>query len=89
MDNRKNILIKEINKNILDFSVKYELIRTTKNNVLSYDLKLTKYSGNKIIENAEVIGFEWREEIARNALEALARNDVTPMCLESCILEII
>ena len=89
MDNRKNVLIKEISKNILDFSVKYQLLRTSKDNIPSYDLKVTKYIGTKIIENSTVIDVEWREENALIILEALVKNDVTPMCLEACILEII
>ena len=86
---RKTILIKETKNHIMNFCVKYELLLSDNNKIPSYDIRLTKYIKSVIVEEQQVIDFEWREKEALAAFDKLVRNKVTPMCLEECILEII
>ncbi len=86
---RKTFLIKVTENNIMNFSVKYELFFSENNKFPSYDMKLTKYIKSKAVEEATVIDFEWREKQALRAFDKMVTNEVTPMCLEACILELI
>ncbi len=72
-----------------DFILLYELYQTTKENRLSFDLRIAKYYGDLLIEDKKVIDFEWREKEAQNIFTILIKGEVTPMCLEECVLELI
>lgn len=84
-------LIKTESKNILDFIVKYELYRIKSNKHNFYNVKLSKTKAPSLtpIEESIVCCFEQREEEAIKIFEMLVKNDVTPMCLEDIIYELI
>jgi hypothetical protein len=71
-----------------EFRLKYELYCTF-NERKSYDLKVTKYNKQKLVEESKVIDFEWREKEAQNIFSIITKGKVTPLCLEDCVLELI
>lgn len=82
-------LICSKSKRVLDFDVEYSLFSSEKDGRKSFDITLTKYENAVKTRVDTVIDFEWREKEAQNVFETLYNGDVTPMCLEECVLELI
>lgn len=76
-------------KNLSEFMMRYDLYCSSDGDMNSYHIKITKIVGGKIEEEALVHNFEWRKKEAQNIFETIIKGEVTPHCLEDCVLELI
>ncbi len=91
IDDQMDNIIRSEERDILDFRVKYELIKNVKSGRDSFDFRAIKES-NLILNSEElsvVKDFEWREKEAEKIFSIIVEGEVTPAVLEQVILELI
>ncbi len=85
----KDKSIKTEFKMVNGFVLRYDLYHSSDGYITSYHIKTTKIVCGNIEEEAWVHNFEWRKKEAQNIFETIIRGEVTPHCLEDCVLELI
>ena len=87
--NSSQEMLLEEAKTIQNFTVKYQLFVSDSETHKAYNLTLVKSENGTDTDISTIKNFTANEKEALKIYQALIDGNVTPMCLEDCVLELL